>query len=802
MEKYELLNQIGDGTFGSVAKAVNKKTGQLVAIKKMKQKFYTWEECIKLPEVVVVKKIHRHPNVVKLSEVIRDNNELFFVFEYMDGDLLGVIKKAKQAQRPEDVPLGPAISYPKVKHYMRQLLQALAYLHKRGYFHRDLKPENLLIRKDAQGEEVVKLGDFGLVKEVRARPPFTDYVSTRWYRAPELLLQDRAYNAPVDIFAAGCIMSELITTRPLFPGSNEVDQLFKIMSILGSPTEKTWPGGFMLAKKIRYTFPSIHGCGLAKVLPSHVPSQALHLMNQMLQYDPRLRPTAEQCLAHPYFSVGIDENNAATMEQKVQATRVMEAGPQTAPPGSNTVGGTTAGNANNAGSTNQSDGKNDGKDHTAAVDPKRYLTPQVGPPAANTNPMNNNHSNHHSNSPQRFYMVGIPKLSVDLTNSANIGGGANNANATTSNTNNNNNNNNSNTSTTKMEGNALSNLCSPYRTQSIKAQQQGGGQGAKGVLLNSGRSDGSSKANSVGQKSSNNNNNNNNAGKKDFDPGMSLDQLLSEFTGELNMQGIRTEKQKTTTNPTSLNSPTKYGGLHGSGAPNANLGIEGNSKPSPNSSFDGTNNNNSSALAYQRRTSLMAGKRPTDLTVNNPHDPVAALLNNSRYKKSSFSTPTAYHPPGTNTNSLKPPGGDTEHLHMLGSNINNNNNNNNNKSNASTFGGNNGNRASLGNSPSVSPSITALLARRHQQHQQNNSNTGAGGGFGFRERALLLVLFLCVYDSLIYNDAPNKTDRYRIPYAVIPRRIPPDSSISGSIEDREAYNSTYIQIHTHTHTHT
>ncbi|GET89653.1 mitogen activated protein kinase, putative [Leishmania tarentolae] len=337
MDKYEILAQIGDGTFGSVAKAVSKKTGQLVAIKKMKQKFYTWEECVKLPEVDVVRRIHGHPNVVKLREVIRENNELYFVFEHMDGDLLGVIKKAKEKGSPPTgaSPSAPLIPYPLVKNYMRQMLQALVYIHKRGYFHRDMKPENLLIRKEASGDEVLKLADFGLVKEIRARPPFTDYVSTRWYRAPELLLQDRFYGAAVDVWAAGCIMAELITMRPLFPGTNEVDQLFKIMSVLGSPTEEVWAGGLRLAKKIRYNFPKVAGSGLAQALPSHIPSPALDLLRQMLVYDPKVRLTAEQCLQHPFFNVGIDECNApsaAALDQLALMAKRMLPGSKTAPP--------------------------------------------------------------------------------------------------------------------------------------------------------------------------------------------------------------------------------------------------------------------------------------------------------------------------------------------------------------------------------------------------------------------------------------------------------------------------------------
>merc|ERR1719316_1223316 len=166
-----------------------------------------------------------HPNIVKLKEVIRENDELHLVCEYMDGNVYQVIKDRVKTL-PEE----------KVRNIMYQTFQALGWMHKHGYFHRDLKPENMLITG-----ETVKLADFGLAREIRARPPFTDYVSTRWYRAPEVLLRSSQYNSPIDIWACGGIMAEIYNLRPLFPGSSESDQLFKICSVFGTPSQTHWP---------------------------------------------------------------------------------------------------------------------------------------------------------------------------------------------------------------------------------------------------------------------------------------------------------------------------------------------------------------------------------------------------------------------------------------------------------------------------------------------------------------------------------------------------------------------------------
>ena len=219
MDKYKIVKTLGDGTYGSVVKAVNKSTNEEVAIKKMKKKFYSWEECMALREIKSLRKLNQC-NIVKLKEVIRVNDDLYFVFEYMEQNVYQLMK-----DRPGSFPEN------QIKCILYQTLLGLAYMHKHGFFHRDMKPENMLVK----GEQV-KIADFGLAREIRSRPPFTDYVSTRWYRAPEILLRSTNYNSPVDIFASGAIMAELYMLRPLFPGNNETDQIYKTCAVLGSPT--------------------------------------------------------------------------------------------------------------------------------------------------------------------------------------------------------------------------------------------------------------------------------------------------------------------------------------------------------------------------------------------------------------------------------------------------------------------------------------------------------------------------------------------------------------------------------------
>ncbi|GLD50802.1 serine/threonine-protein kinase MAK-like isoform X2 [Lates japonicus] len=288
MNRYTTLKQLGDGTYGSVLLGKSNETGELVAIKRMKRKFYSWDECLNLREVKSLKKLN-HANVVKLKEVIRENDYLYFIFEYMKENLYQLMKEREDKMFSEN----------EIRNILFQVLSGLTFVHKHGYFHRDMKPENLL----CMGPELVKIADFGLAREIRSQPPYTDYVSTRWYRAPEVLLKSSSYSSPIDIWAVGCIMAELYTLRPLFPGNSEVDEIFKICQVLGTLKKSDWPEGYNLAVSMNFRFPKCVPTSLRSLIPN-ASDEAIALMKDMLQWDPEKRPSAAQALRYPYFHVG------------------------------------------------------------------------------------------------------------------------------------------------------------------------------------------------------------------------------------------------------------------------------------------------------------------------------------------------------------------------------------------------------------------------------------------------------------------------------------------------------------------
>ncbi|EKX50416.1 hypothetical protein GUITHDRAFT_157278 [Guillardia theta CCMP2712] len=294
MDRYRVIKQLGDGTYGEVLKASNKATGEIVAVKRMKRKYRSWEECIALKEVKVLRKM-KHPNIVRLKEVIKENDILYFVFEFLDQNLYELSKNRRKAF-PECA----------IRNYMFHVLQGLSYMHKCGYYHRDIKPENILVCGD-----IAKVADFGLAKEIHSRPPQTDYVSTRWYRAPEVLLRSPSYNAPIDVWAVGCMMVELMMLRPLFPGSSEADVLFKICTVLGTPTAETWRDGIKQASMINYRFPKLSPAPLQSIV-QHASQESLAVIADMLLWDPSQRPTCSECLQYPFFRLRYGQTPTST----------------------------------------------------------------------------------------------------------------------------------------------------------------------------------------------------------------------------------------------------------------------------------------------------------------------------------------------------------------------------------------------------------------------------------------------------------------------------------------------------------
>ncbi|KAJ3123883.1 Cyclin-dependent kinase catalytic subunit [Nowakowskiella sp. JEL0407] len=280
--KYHKLEKIGEGTYGVVYKAMDRMTNEFVALKKIRLE--TDDEGVPstaIREISMLREMN-HNNVVKLYDICHVDVKLYLVFEFLDMDL----KKYMEGN-----PLQPDL----VKSYTWQLILGLEYCHSHRIIHRDLKPQNLLI--DQHGR--LKLADFGLARSfgVPLRT-YTHEVVTLWYRAPEILLGSRHYSTAVDMWSVGCIFAEMCTKHPLFPGDSEIDELFKIFRLLGTPTPEVWPKVVELPD-YKDHFPMWQ----KKDLDSEIHAGALvcDLIQRMLEYDPARRISARKALLHPYF---------------------------------------------------------------------------------------------------------------------------------------------------------------------------------------------------------------------------------------------------------------------------------------------------------------------------------------------------------------------------------------------------------------------------------------------------------------------------------------------------------------------
>ena len=301
MQEYEMIRRLGGGSFADVYLEKEKSTGELVAIKVLKKKYRKFDDCVELREVKSLQKLQKDSlagqkgidNIIKLKQIVfeKKTGTLNLVFEYMETDLYELMKKRSPGKLSEE----------EIKDITYQTLCGLFHMHKYGFFHRDMKPENLLLT----GKKV-KIGDFGLAREIRSIPPYTEYVSTRYYRAPECILRSTNYNSPIDIWAMGCIMAEMyMHPMPLFYGSNEKEVFNKICSLLGSPTHDSWLDGIAQAQQIGFKIPNnVQGTDLSNIVKGASPL-AIDLMKQMLKWDPNCRASAATLLKHPFFK-GMD----------------------------------------------------------------------------------------------------------------------------------------------------------------------------------------------------------------------------------------------------------------------------------------------------------------------------------------------------------------------------------------------------------------------------------------------------------------------------------------------------------------
>ncbi|CAA6654152.1 unnamed protein product [Spirodela intermedia] len=274
-DRYLKREVLGEGTYGVVFKAVDTKTGQIVAIKKIR--LGAQKEGINftaLREIKLLKEL-KDPNIIELIDAFPHKGNLHLVFEFMESDLEAVI-------RDRNIVLSPA----DIKSFLQMTLRGLVFCHRKWVLHRDMKPNNLLIAADGQ----LKLADFGLAR-IFGSPDrrFTHQVFARWYRAPELLFGAKQYGPGVDVWAAGCIFAELLLRRPFLQGVSDIDQLGKIFAALGTPTPAQWPDMFVPPPPLRSLFPNTS-------------DDALDLLSKMLAYDPKTRISAHQALDHRYFT--------------------------------------------------------------------------------------------------------------------------------------------------------------------------------------------------------------------------------------------------------------------------------------------------------------------------------------------------------------------------------------------------------------------------------------------------------------------------------------------------------------------
>ena len=291
-DNYQYIKHIGHGAYGVVVSALDRKTNMKVAIKKVAKAFEDLIDAKRILREIKLLSFFDHENIISLLDVQRPQartgyEDIYIVSDLMETDLHRVVYSRQE------------LTDEHIQYFVYQILRGMLYLHSADVIHRDLKPSNLLLNKNCD----LKICDFGLARgfDQAKDENLTEYVVTRWYRAPEVILNASHYTKAIDVWSIGCIFAELLGRSPLFPGEDYLDQVQRVIAVLGMPSQEdmSFIGNDSARRYIR-SLPKRQRVPWSSLYPKANPV-ALDLLNKMLIFNPEKRYTVEQCLAHPYF---------------------------------------------------------------------------------------------------------------------------------------------------------------------------------------------------------------------------------------------------------------------------------------------------------------------------------------------------------------------------------------------------------------------------------------------------------------------------------------------------------------------